>query len=59
MSAVKNHYWDEIEAKKLFANDNISEDEAFEILDANGVDEITWNERLNSHFATWQFLNLK
>jgi len=51
---------DEIEQRALFAIDSdISEDEAFEILDANGVDEIKWSKRLNNDYMHWIYLNIK
>lgn len=60
MGAVKNHFHDEIEQMALFGRDsNLSEDEAFEILDSEGVDEITWSDSLNNAYATWQYLHLK
>jgi len=60
MGAVKNHYHDEIEQRALFSLDsNLSQDEAFEILDAEGVDEIKWSKSLNADYATWMYLNLK
>lgn len=51
---------DEIEQRALFDYGNgISEDEAFEILDAAGVDEIKWSNSLNNEYALWMYLNLK
>lgn len=58
MSLTKRYFHDEIEqraAREECVNDN----EWFEILSCNGVDEITWNEALNSEYTIWQYLNLK
>lgn len=60
MGAVKNYFWDEIEQRALFNREsNLSEDEAFEILSSDGIDEITWSKSLNDEYATWQYLHLK
>lgn len=60
MSAIKNEYHDEIEQRALFAIDSdVSEDEAFEMLDAAGIDEIKWSPRLNNDYANWMYLNVK
>jgi len=60
MSKVKNEYHDEIEQRALFAlESDASEDDAFEILDAAGIGEITWSKSLNNDYAQWQYFNLK
>lgn len=51
---------DEIEQRAMFALDSdLSEDEAFEILDAAGIGEIKWSESLNKDYSQWQYFNLK
>lgn len=39
--------------------DGISKDEAFEILHAAGVDEITWNRALDDEYTHWVYVNIK
>lgn len=39
--------------------DGMSEDEAFECLDAAGVDEITWSNSLNREYMQWVYFNIK
>lgn len=41
------------------ASSDISQDEAFEILAAAGVDEIKWDTGLNNEYMTWIYLNIK
>lgn len=51
---------DEAEQRSLFEfNSTVSQDEAFEILEANGVDEITWDEALNRAYTQWVYLNIE
>ncbi len=53
---------DEIEQRALFTLDpenRISESEAFEILDAAGIDEIKWDAGLNNEYMQWIYLNIK
>lgn len=51
---------DEVAARALFAHDSdLSEDEAFEILEANGIDTITWSDTLDMRYGQWMYLNLK
>lgn len=51
---------EEIEMRALFsASSDISQDEAFEILAAAGVDEIKWDTGLNNEYMTWIYLNIK
>lgn len=60
MSAIKNAFHDQIEQMALFSHDSIlSKNEAFEILDAEGVDEIKWDDVLNMQYAQWMYFNLK
>jgi len=60
MGLVKNAFHDEIGQRALFARDSeLSEDEAFEILSCEGVDEITWSQSLNNDYARWMYFNLK
>lgn len=50
----------EIEQRALFAIDSdLSEDEAFEILSAAGIDEIKWSKSLDYDYAKWMYFNLK
>lgn len=48
---------DEIDQRHLF--DEFSHYEAFEMLDAEGVQEIKWSEALNAEYSTWIYLNIK
>jgi hypothetical protein len=48
---------DEAEQRALF--DDMSDDEAFENLDAWGVDEIKWSKSLNNEYMNWIYLNIK
>lgn len=51
---------DEIEQRALFDIDSdISENEAFEIIHAAGVDEIKWSKSLNNDYMTWMYLYIK
>lgn len=51
---------DEAEQRALFDFDSdISEDEAFEILDAAGISEITWSKSLNNDYTQWMYFALK
>lgn len=50
----------EAEERALFSGcSNISEDEAFEILEADGINFITWSPALNRKYALWQYFTLK
>lgn len=51
---------DEAEQRALFDLDSdISEDEAFEILDVAGISEIKWSKSLNNDYAQWMYFALK
>ncbi len=59
MSAVRKPFWSELEERALFADDNITTEEAFEILDAHGIGYIAWDDKLNAQYARWLFANLE
>jgi len=48
----------QIEWNKMM-DDGISQEEVFEILEASGVDEITWNKELNREYRQWIYFNMK
>ncbi len=48
------------EQKVLFSPcSNLSYSEAFEILDADGVNEISWDDELNGAYLGWVYFNIK
>lgn len=52
--------FDLAEQKSLFEfNTLVSRDEAFEILDAQGVKDITWDEALDFDYGIWRYFNNK
>lgn len=60
MSAVKNHFHEEIEMRAMFDRDsNLTREEAFEILETEGVKSIDWDNELNRAYSDWIYLNLK
>lgn len=57
---TESEYHGETEQRALFAlESDVSEDEAFEILCAAGVDEIKWSNSLNNDYVQWMYFNLK
>ena len=60
MSKAQQKTMNEAEERALFSGcSDLGEDEAFEILDAAGINFITWSPSLNRRYALWQYFTTK